>query len=59
MAGVNHFPVVTALDVDGADGFALLTEMVEEAGGLAALAPGPDGPRPRSSPASTSCSATR
>jgi alpha-galactosidase len=39
VAGVNHFPVVTALDVDGADGFAILTEMVEEAGGLAALAP--------------------
>jgi alpha-galactosidase len=31
--------VVVALDVDGADGFAILTEMVEEAGGLAALAP--------------------
>jgi alpha-galactosidase/6-phospho-beta-glucosidase family protein len=39
VAGVNHFPVVTALDVDGADGFAILSEMVEEAGGLAALAP--------------------
>ncbi|HUD16201.1 MAG TPA: hypothetical protein VMQ59_03020, partial [Acidimicrobiales bacterium] len=39
VAGVNHFPVVVALDVDGADGFAILTEMVEEAGGLAALAP--------------------
>jgi alpha-galactosidase/6-phospho-beta-glucosidase family protein len=44
VAGVNHFPVVTALDVEGADGFALLTEMVEEAGGLAALAPGPGRP---------------
>ncbi len=39
VAGVNHFPVVSALDVDGRDGFALLAEMVEEAGGLAALAP--------------------
>ena len=44
VAGVNHFPVVTALDVDGEDGFAILAEMVEEAGGLAALAPGPDRP---------------
>jgi alpha-galactosidase len=44
VAGVNHFPVVTALDVDGADGFAILADMVEEAGGLSALAPGPDRP---------------
>ena len=44
VAGVNHFPVVTALDVDGEDGFAILAEMVEEAGGLAALAPGPGRP---------------
>ncbi len=44
VAGVNHFPVVTALDVDGEDGFAILAGMVEEAGGLAALAPGPDRP---------------
>ncbi|HLN16911.1 MAG TPA: hypothetical protein VK277_09195 [Acidimicrobiales bacterium] len=39
VAGVNHFPVVTALDVDGADGFEMLRELVDEAGGLAALAP--------------------
>jgi alpha-galactosidase/6-phospho-beta-glucosidase family protein len=45
VAGVNHFPVVTALDVDGEDGYAILAEMVEEAGGLAALAPGPDRPQ--------------
>jgi alpha-galactosidase len=44
VAGVNHFPVVTALDVEGEDGFAILGDMVEEAGGLAALAPGPDRP---------------
>ncbi len=37
VAGVNHFPVVTALDVDGEDGFDVLREMVDEAGGLAAL----------------------
>ncbi len=44
VAGINHFPVVTALDVDGEDGYAILGEMVGEAGGLAALAPGADGP---------------
>jgi alpha-galactosidase len=44
VAGVNHFPVVTALDVEGEDGFAILNEMVDEAGGLAALAPSPDRP---------------
>ncbi len=44
VAGVNHFPVVTALDVDGEDGYAILAEMVEEAGGLAALVPGPERP---------------
>jgi alpha-galactosidase len=45
VAGVNHFPVVTSLEVDGADGFALLADMVEEAGGLAALAPHPGRPQ--------------
>ena len=45
VAGVNHFPVVTALDVDGEDGYPILAEMVAEAGGLAALAPHPDRPR--------------
>jgi alpha-galactosidase len=45
VAGVNHFPVVTALDVDGADGFALMADMVDEAGGLAALAPRPGRPQ--------------
>ena len=37
VAGVNHFPVVCELDVDGADGFAMLGEMVGELGGLDAL----------------------
>jgi len=44
VAGVNHFPVVTALDVDGQDGFDIMAGMVEEAGGLAALAAGPRRP---------------
>jgi len=41
VAGVNHFPVLTALEVEGEDGFAVLREMVEEAGGLSALRPHP------------------
>ena len=36
--GVNHFPVITALDIDGADGFELVAELVDEVGGLEALA---------------------
>ena len=39
VAGVNHFPVVTSLEVDGEDAFPVLAGMVAEAGGLAALAP--------------------
>ncbi|HXQ76246.1 MAG TPA: hypothetical protein VN791_07095 [Acidimicrobiales bacterium] len=42
VVGVNHFPVITALDIDGADGFVLLEELVDELGGLEALRPGPD-----------------
>ncbi|HLI75150.1 MAG TPA: hypothetical protein VKU86_14835 [Acidimicrobiales bacterium] len=41
VAGVNHFPVVCELDVDGADGLEMLREMVDELGGLDALRPGP------------------
>jgi alpha-galactosidase len=44
VVGVNHFPVVTALAVDGRDGFEVLAEMVAEAGGLEALAPHPGRP---------------
>jgi alpha-galactosidase len=44
VAGVNHFPVVTALDVDGQDGFPILADLVAEAGGLEALAPHPGRP---------------
>jgi alpha-galactosidase/6-phospho-beta-glucosidase family protein len=40
--GVNHFPVITAIDVDGRDGFEMLAELVDELGGLEALAPTPD-----------------
>lgn len=44
VAGINHLPIVTALEVDGADGFALLAGMVEDAGGLSALVPYPGRP---------------
>ncbi len=39
MTGVNHFPVLTSLEVDGEDGFDVLRELVDEVGGLASLAP--------------------
>jgi alpha-galactosidase/6-phospho-beta-glucosidase family protein len=39
--GVNHFPVITEIDVDGRDGFEMLRELVDELGGLEALAPSP------------------
>jgi alpha-galactosidase/6-phospho-beta-glucosidase family protein len=42
--GVNHFPVICEVDVDGADGFELLAELVDELGGLEALAPRPGQP---------------
>jgi alpha-galactosidase/6-phospho-beta-glucosidase family protein len=41
VAGVNHLPVVTELLVDGEDGFAVLSGMVSDAGGLDALVPHP------------------
>ena len=41
VTGVNHFPVLTALEVDGEDGFAIIRDLVDEVGGLASLAPHP------------------
>ena len=41
MSGVNHFPVVTQLEVDGRDGFDVLRELVDSVGGMAAIAPDP------------------
>ncbi|HVC71094.1 MAG TPA: hypothetical protein VNC61_12635 [Acidimicrobiales bacterium] len=41
VVGVNHFPLITALEIDGADGLLLLREMLDELGGLDALRPGP------------------
>jgi len=46
VTGVNHFPVVTELDIDGEEGFGQLRAMVEELGGLGALAPDPARPEP-------------
>jgi alpha-galactosidase/6-phospho-beta-glucosidase family protein len=37
VTGVNHFPVVTALEIDGTDGLALLRELIDDVGGLPAL----------------------
>ncbi len=42
VSGVNHLPVVPSLEVDGADGIALLRDLVDEVGGLEALEPSPD-----------------
>ncbi|HEY1650594.1 MAG TPA: hypothetical protein VGG09_01810 [Acidimicrobiales bacterium] len=41
VTGINHFPVLTQLDVDGADGFDLLRKLVDEVGGLESLWPSP------------------
>jgi alpha-galactosidase len=41
VTGVNHFPVLTALQVDGQDGFEVLRDLVEEVGGLESLRPEP------------------
>jgi alpha-galactosidase len=42
VSGVNHFPVVTSLEVDGRDGFDVIDQLVDELGGLSALAPNRD-----------------
>jgi alpha-galactosidase/6-phospho-beta-glucosidase family protein len=44
VTGVNHFPVLTSLTVDGADGFDILRELVDEVGGLDSLVPFPGRP---------------
>jgi alpha-galactosidase/6-phospho-beta-glucosidase family protein len=44
VTGVNHFPVLTALGVDGADGFDALRSLVDEVGGLESLTPFPGRP---------------
>jgi alpha-galactosidase/6-phospho-beta-glucosidase family protein len=46
VTGINHFPVLTRLEVDGADGFDQLRQLVDEVGGLESLAPYPGRPEP-------------
>jgi alpha-galactosidase/6-phospho-beta-glucosidase family protein len=46
VTGINHFPVLTRLEVDGADGFDALRQLVDEVGGLESLAPYPGRPEP-------------
>ena len=58
VTGINHFPVLTALEVDGADGFDVLRKLVDEVGGLESLRPSRTGPRRRSSPSAISPSGT-
>ena len=44
VTGINHFPVLTSLEIDGADGFDVLRKMVDEVGGLESLRPSPGRP---------------
>jgi len=46
MTGVNHFPVITALDIDGCDGLEMLAAMLDELGGVGQIGPGAGGPDP-------------
>jgi alpha-galactosidase len=39
VTGVNHFPVLTSLEVDGVDGFDVIRQLVDEVGGLDSLTP--------------------
>ena len=41
VTGINHFPVLTALEVDGEDGFSILRDLLDEVGGLESLRPQP------------------
>jgi alpha-galactosidase len=44
VTGVNHFPVLTSLEVDGTDGFEVIRQLVDDVGGLESLAPYPGRP---------------
>ncbi|MFZ0665263.1 MAG: hypothetical protein WAM97_05875 [Acidimicrobiales bacterium] len=51
VVGVNHFPLITALDADGIDGIARMKTMVESLGGWDVVAPAPPGSdRPEADP---------
>jgi alpha-galactosidase/6-phospho-beta-glucosidase family protein len=41
VSGVNHLPIVPSVDIDGKDGIAILRDLIDEVGGLEALAPLP------------------
>jgi alpha-galactosidase len=41
VSGVNHLPIVPAVDIDGKDGMPILRDLIEEVGGLESLAPVP------------------
>jgi alpha-galactosidase/6-phospho-beta-glucosidase family protein len=43
VVGVNHFPMITALDANGIDGISRLSTMAEDLGGWDAIAPAPPG----------------
>ncbi|HEY2215770.1 MAG TPA: hypothetical protein VGH31_11990 [Acidimicrobiales bacterium] len=44
VTGINHFPVLTELLVDGNNGFDVIRDLVEEVGGLESLTPYPGRP---------------
>ena len=44
VTGVNHFPVLTSLTINGENGFDIVRDLVDEVGGLASLAPYPGRP---------------
>jgi len=46
MTGVNHFPVMTGLDIDGGDGLEMLAEMLDDLGGVGQIGPGAGRPDP-------------
>ena len=58
VTGVNHFPVLTALDVDGENGFDHPPSWWTRSGGSTRWLPTPDRPEAEPSRSSTSPSAT-
>jgi alpha-galactosidase/6-phospho-beta-glucosidase family protein len=46
VAGVNHFPVITELEIDGTEGFGMIADLLDRAGGVDALRAGGDAEPP-------------
>jgi alpha-galactosidase len=46
LTGVNHFPVIVGLDIDGHDGLEMLAGVLDELGGVGRIGPGAGGPHP-------------